>query len=88
MTPEFGANTGYFPIDRATLAYLRQTGRTDAQIRLVENYALTTGLWHDAAQEPVYAEVVNIDLSAVRPSLAGPRRPQDRIDVGATRAAL
>ena len=88
MAPEFGANTGYFPIDDATLSYLRQTGRADSQIRLVEGYARINGLWHDAAEEPIYAEVIDFDLSAVRPSIAGPRRPQDRIDVGETRAAL
>jgi aconitate hydratase len=88
MTPEFGANTGYFPIDSATLSYLRKTGRPESQIRLVENYARRNGLWHEASDEPIYAEVVDVDLFSVRPSLAGPRRPQDRIEVSGTRAAL
>ena len=88
MTPEFGANTGYFPIDNAIILYLRQTGRTEGHIRLVENYARIAGLWHDPDEEPFYSEVIDFDLSLVRPRLAGPRRPQDRIDVGETRIAL
>jgi len=88
MTPEFGANTGYFPIDDATLTYLRQTGRADSQIRFIEDYVRTSGLWHDATEEPCYSEVIDFDLAAVRPSIAGPRRPQDRIEVSKTREAL
>ncbi|MCP3729954.1 aconitate hydratase AcnA [Sphingomonas sp. MG17] len=92
MAPEYGSSTGYFPIDDATLAYLRTTGRDPERIALVEAYAKATGLWFDPAAEPVFTEVVEIDLSAVTLSLAGPRRPQDLVApsqapelVGATR---
>ena len=77
MAPEYGSSTGYFPIDGATLAYLRSTGRDEVAIALVEDYARATGLWFDADAEPIYEEVVEIDLSAVALSLAGPHRPQD-----------
>jgi aconitate hydratase len=79
MAPEYGSSTGYFPIDEATLAYLAATGRTAEAIALVEDYARATGLWFDPAAEPVYDDLVEIDLSAVRLSLAGPRRPQDLV---------
>lgn len=88
MTPEFGGNSGYFPIDDSTLAYLRSTGRTEAQIDLVEKYARRIGLWFDPGGNPTYTSVVNIDLSCITPSLAGPTRPQDRIAVSETRGAI
>ncbi|WP_413767894.1 aconitate hydratase [Rhodococcus pyridinivorans] len=81
MSPEYGSTISIFPIDDATLDYLRLTGRDDRQIRLVEAYAKEQGLWHDPDREPEYSEVVELDLSKVRPSVAGPKRPQDRIPV-------
>ncbi|MCD2114666.1 aconitate hydratase [Rhodococcus rhodochrous] len=81
MSPEYGSTISIFPIDDATLDYLRLTGRDDEQIRLVEAYAKEQGLWHDPDREPDYSEVVELDLSKVRPSVAGPKRPQDRIPV-------
>ncbi len=88
MAPEFGGNTGYFPIDAKTMAYLRATGRTSDHTRLVEMYARVSGLWHEPQAAPRYTDVVEIDLSSVGINLAGPRRPQDRIAAGDTRAAL
>ncbi|MGN6820294.1 MAG: aconitate hydratase AcnA, partial [Sphingomonas sp.] len=79
MAPEYGSSTGYFPIDDATLAYLRQTGRDEPRIALVEQYARTTGLWFDPEAAPTYAETIEIDLTTIGISLAGPRRPQDLV---------
>jgi len=87
MTPEFGANSGFFAVDDATLAYLRTTGRDEAQIALVESYCKRQGLWFDPAEEPVFTETVHIDLAEVEVSVAGPRRPQDRLAASATAAA-
>ncbi|RFB83170.1 aconitate hydratase 1 [Rhizobium leguminosarum bv. trifolii] len=88
MTPEFGGNSGYFPVDGNTLAYLRATGRTQAQIGLVETYCRRAGLWFDPDAAPRYTSIAEIDLSFVEPSLAGPTRPQDRLAAGETRAAI
>ncbi len=88
MTPEFGANTGYFPIDGQTLRYLRATGRPDAHVAMVEAYARSQSLWFDATAEPRYSDVIDIDLAAVETSVAGPRRPQDCIAAGRTAQAL
>jgi aconitate hydratase len=79
MSPEYGSTCAIFPIDDETLAYLRLTGRPDHQIALVEAYAKEQGLWHDPSHEPVYSELLELDLSAVVPSIAGPARPQDRV---------
>jgi aconitate hydratase len=79
MSPEYGATCGFFPVDDETLKYLRLTGRPDERIALVEAYCKENALWHDAADEPTYTRVVELDLSSVEPSLAGPRRPQDRV---------
>ncbi|HMJ35551.1 MAG TPA: aconitate hydratase [Baekduia sp.] len=80
MSPEFGSTCAIFPIDAETLRYLAFTGRPKELIDLVEAYAKTQGLWHDEhAEEPTYSDVVELDLSTVEPSLAGPKRPQDRI---------
>ena len=90
MSPEFGATTTLFPIDEITLDYLRTTGRSDASIALVETYAKAQGMWRVPGAEPNYDAVVHIELSEVVPSLAGPRRPQDRVslpDLGASFAA-
>ncbi len=81
MCPEYGATVGFFPVDEQTLAYLRLTGRDEARVEAVEQYCRLQGLWRDAATEPAYASVVDIDLAAIVPSLAGPRRPQDRVDL-------
>jgi aconitate hydratase len=88
MTPEFGANSGFFPIDERTLDYLGQTGRSREQIELVETYARRQGLWFDPDASPRYAETTTIDLNEVEVGLAGPRRPQDRIAASKTVEAL
>ncbi len=88
MAPEYGASTGCFPIDPHTLAFLRMTGRTEAQVALVEAYARANGLWHDPAAEPRYTAMVEIDLSLLAASVAGPRRPQDRLAPAEVSAAL
>ncbi len=79
MSPEYGATCGFFPVDEVTLQYLRLTGRSDERVALVEAYCKDNGLWHDPAHEPTYSQVVELDLGDVEPSLAGPRRPQDRV---------
>ena len=79
MSPEYGSTCAIFPIDAETLRYLRFTGRKDDQVRLVETYAKENGLWHDPAQEPRYSETLELDLSTIEASLAGPKRPQDRV---------
>nr|BFE99756.1 aconitate hydratase [Streptoalloteichus tenebrarius] len=79
MSPEFGSTCAIFPIDQETIEYLRFTGRTPEQLALVEAYAKEQGLWHDPAAEPVYSENLELDLATVVPSIAGPKRPQDRI---------
>ncbi|MFI6766117.1 aconitate hydratase AcnA [Streptomyces sp. NPDC050355] len=79
MSPEFGSTAAIFPIDGETLNYLRLTGRSDQQVALVEAYAKEQGLWLDPAAEPDFSEKLELDLSTVVPSIAGPKRPQDRI---------
>ncbi|MDN6200851.1 MAG: aconitate hydratase [Micrococcaceae bacterium] len=79
MSPEYGSTASIFPIDDETLNYLRLTGREEHQIRLGEAYAKEQGLWHDPAHVPEYSQIVELDLSTVSPSIAGPKRPQDRI---------
>ncbi len=79
MSPEYGATCGFFPVDDETLRYLRLTGRPPDRIALVEAYCKGNALWHEPAHEPEYSQVVELDLSTVEPSLAGPRRPQDRV---------
>jgi aconitate hydratase len=79
MSPEFGSTAAIFPIDDVTLDYLRLTGRSEQAVALVEQYAKTQSLWHDAANEPQYSEYLELDLATVVPSIAGPKRPQDRI---------
>ncbi len=81
MSPEFGSTIAVFPIDDETVKYLRLTGRSEEQLALVESYAKTQGLWHDPAAEPRYSEKLELDLATVVPSIAGPKRPQDRIQV-------
>ena len=80
MAPEYGATCGFFPIDTATINYLRLTGRDDWQIELVEAYAKAQGMWRTAIDpDPVFTDVLQLDMSTVQPSLAGPKRPQDRV---------
>jgi len=81
MSPEFGSTIAVFPVDEQTISYLRLTGRPDDQLALVEAYAKEQGLWHDPSAEPRYSERLGLDLSTVVPSLAGPKRPQDRVEV-------
>ena len=88
MAPEVGGNSGFFPIDGRTLDYLTQTGRTTEQVTLVEAYARQQGLWFDPAAMPRYTSTISIALDEVEVSLAGQRRPQDRISASATVAAL
>jgi aconitate hydratase len=82
MSPEYGATCGFFPVDDETLRYLRLTGRDEERIELVETYCRENALWHDPEETPTYSQVVELDLSSVEPSLAGPRRPQDRVPLG------
>ncbi len=79
MSPEYGATCGFFPVDDVTLNYLRLTSRDEEQIALVEAYCKENLLWHEPHEHPEYSEVVELDLGDVEPSLAGPRRPQDRV---------
>ncbi len=89
MSPEYGATCAIFPIDQVTVDYLAFTGRDQAQLELVEAYAKAQGLWHDqSVAEPVYSEYVELELSSVEPSLAGPRRPQDRVSLSGARGAF
>ncbi|WP_432788895.1 aconitate hydratase AcnA [Brevibacterium sp. K11IcPPYGO002] len=81
MSPEFGSTAAIFPIDEVTIDYLKLTGRSDEQIQLVEDYAKTQGLWHDPDNEVEYSEYLELDLSTVVPSISGPKRPQDRIEL-------
>jgi aconitate hydratase len=79
MSPEYGATCGFFPVDEQTIAYLRLTGRPEERVELVEAYCKENLLWHDPAEEATYSRIVTLDLGDVEPSLAGPRRPQDRV---------
>ncbi|HEX5512656.1 MAG TPA: aconitate hydratase, partial [Actinomycetales bacterium] len=81
MSPEFGSTAAIFPIDDVTLDYLRLTGRSDEQVALIEAYCKEQGLWHDPAKEPGFSEYLELDLSTVVPSIAGPKRPQDRVSL-------
>ena len=85
MSPEFGSTVAIFPIDSVTLDYLRFTGRSEEQIALVEAYSKAQGLWHDPSIEPRYSEYLELDLSTVVPSIAGPKRPQDRIELSSSK---
>jgi aconitate hydratase len=89
MSPEYGATCTIFPIDQVTLDYLAFTGRPADQLKLVEAYAKAQGVWHhEHAPEPVYSEYVELDLATVEPSLAGPKRPQDRVSLSGARGAF
>ena len=84
MSPEYGATCGFFPVDDETLTYLLMTGRSKEQIELVETYCREQGLFHEPTDTPTYSQVVELDLGDVVPSLAGPRRPQDRVPLDRT----
>ena len=88
MSPEYGSTCAIFPIDEEALRYLRLTGRSDEQVALVESYAKTQGLWHDPSVEPRFSEHVELNLSTVVPSIAGPKRPQDRISLSNSKSAF
>ena len=88
MSPEYGSTCAIFPIDEETLRYLKLTGRTEEQISLVESYSKKQGLWHDPSLSPRFSEHIELDLSTVVPSIAGPKRPQDRISLTNSKAAL
>ncbi len=80
MAPEYGATCGFFPVDERTIEYLQLTGRPEEQIELVRAYCQEQGLWHDAdSAEPVFTDTLELDMSSIEPSLAGPKRPQDRV---------
>ena len=81
MAPEYGATCGFFPVDTETVRYLELSGRPAATVALVEQYAKAQGLWRDTAVEAAYSSTLGLDLGSVRPSLAGPKRPQDRVDI-------
>lgn len=88
MSPEFGCTVTYFPIDEQTLRYLKLTGRSSDQIELIRSYAQRNRLWRDPAENPTYTQVVTLDLSSIEPSIAGPRRPQDRIALKQVKATV
>ena len=88
MSPEFGSTCAIFPIDDATIEYLRLTGRPETQLDLVEKYARAQGLWHDPARELRFSEELTLDLSTVVPSIAGPKRPQDKIELANAKTAF
>ncbi len=88
MSPEFGSTAAIFPIDEETINYLRLTGRTDEELALVEAYAKEQGMWHNADHEPAYSEYLELDLGTVVPSIAGPKRPQDRILLSESKIAF
>lgn len=82
MAPEYGATCGFFPLDDVTLSYMRLSGRSDEQVALVEAYAKAQGMWRHTGDEPVFSQTLSLDMSDVEASLAGPKRPQDRVALG------
>jgi aconitate hydratase len=88
MSPEYGATCGFFPVDQITLDYLKLTGRSRERIALVEAYCKENLLWHDPADHATYSQVVELDLGDVEPSLAGPRRPQDRVPLASAKQSF
>jgi aconitate hydratase len=88
MSPEYGSTCAIFPIDEETLRYLRLTGRSDEQVALVETYAKVQGLWHEPALEPRFSETIELDLANVVSSIAGPKRPQDRVALTEAKSAF
>jgi aconitate hydratase len=88
MSPEYGSTCAIFPIDDETLRYLKLTGRSQEQVSLVEAYAKSQGLWHDPAASPRFSEHIELDLSTIVPSIAGPKRPQDRISLSDSKSSF
>ncbi|HWE80881.1 MAG TPA: aconitate hydratase AcnA [Gaiellaceae bacterium] len=88
MSPEYGATCGFFPVDELTLDYLRLTGRAEEHVALVEAYCRENLLWHEPAEHPEYSQIVELDLGDVEPSLAGPRRPQDRVPLARSKQSF
>lgn len=88
MSPEYGSTVAIFPIDQETIKYLELTGRGSEQLELVEKYAKAQGLWHDPSAEPRYSERLELDLSSVVPSIAGPKRPQDRVSLSDAKSSF
>ncbi|WP_292644016.1 aconitate hydratase AcnA [Nocardioides sp.] len=88
MSPEFGSTIAIFPVDEETINYLKLTGRSEEQLALVEKYAKEQGLWHDPAAEPRFSEKLELDLATVVPSIAGPKRPQDRVSLTDAKASF
>ncbi len=79
MSPEYGATCGFFPIHAVTLDYMRLSGRSEDQVELVEKYAKTQGMWRNPGDEPIFTSTLELDMNDVEASLAGPKRPQDRV---------
>ena len=88
MSPEYGSTVAMFPVDAMTLDYLRLSGRDEAHVNLVERYTKDQGLFRSDDVDPEYASTLEVDLTAVEPSLAGPRRPQDRVTLSGAKAAF
>ncbi|MDJ0314748.1 aconitate hydratase [Arthrobacter sp. H35-D1] len=88
MSPEYGSTCAIFPIDSETLSYMRLTGRSEHQIKLVETYAKEQGMWHDPDHTPEFSQIVELDLATVESSIAGPKRPQDRIPLRSAKRAV
>ncbi len=88
MSPEYGATCGFFPVDEVTLEYMRLTGRPEWRVELVEAYCKENMLWHEPHEHPEYSQVVELDLDDVEPSIAGPRRPQDRVPLANAKSAF
>ena len=89
MCPEYGATVAIFPVDDMTLDYLRLTGRDEAQVQLVEHYTKEQGLFRvDGAPDAIYSETIELDLASIEPSLAGPKRPQDRVSLKKAKVAF
>jgi len=89
MSPEYGATMGFFPIDEQTLTFLRLTGRSDAEVDLVERYAKEQQLFYrESDPTPVYTKVLRLDLSTVEPCMAGPKRPQDRVPLAVMKSSF
>ncbi len=88
MAPEYGATCGFFPVDADTIKYLKSTGRKPERVALAEAYAKAQGMWRDPSIEPIYTDILELDLSTVEPSLAGPKRPQDRVPLKDAKAGF
>jgi aconitate hydratase len=88
MSPEYGSTVAIFPIDEETVTYLKMTGRPAEQVALVEAYAKEQGLWHDPSAEPAFSEQIELDLASIVPSIAGPKRPQDRVSLSDAKASF